>query len=347
MDECLACKSCSSQCPVGVDVPDFRARFLGIYHQRYARPLKDYLVGNIEKMAPIMAKFPRFVNFFLKQSVMNSAIKGTVGYVDTPLLSEPTLEKRLADDDARHFDLNRLKGMAAEQRAKTVVVVQDPFTSYYDASVVADLVALIRKVGYEPLLMPFMPNGKPQHVKGFLSEFAATAKNAADLLNQIAELDVPMVGVDPSLVLVYRDEYTKALGASRGRFTVHLVHEWLQQADIPKLEVSPDKEYALFGHCSEKTALPASQKQWQQIFEHFGMMLTPVSVGCCGMAGTYGHEADHLENSIGIYKLSWEQAIAKFPQEKILATGYSCRSQVARLDGFKPKHPLQALLAAL
>ncbi|MFT6896807.1 MAG: FAD/FMN-containing dehydrogenase/Fe-S oxidoreductase [Paraglaciecola sp.] len=344
MDGCLACKACSSQCPVNVDVPTFRARFLSLYYQRYLRPAKDYLVGNIEVMAPLMAKAPGLVNFFLKQQWFNSLIKKTVGYVDTPHLSSPGLVKQLNGHSASHFNLGTLQTLSATQRAKKVVVVQDPFTSFYEAEVVKDLILLIEKLGYEPLLLPFKPNGKPQHVKGFLREFAKTAKDSADMLNQVAELGIPMVGVDPSLVLCYRDEYNTILGSERGNFTVKLVHEWLQHISLPKLQPVEAGQYALFAHCTEKTALPASEKQWQDIFAAMALELTPVSVGCCGMAGTYGHEASHLEHSRGIYDLSWQQAIDRFDKERILATGYSCRSQVARFEGFKPKHPLQALL---
>ena len=91
MDECLACKSCSAQCPVGVDVPDFRAKFLSIYYQRYSRPVKDYLVANIEQMAPLLAKMPRMVNFFTNLGLSKVLLKESIGYVDTPLLSTPTL----------------------------------------------------------------------------------------------------------------------------------------------------------------------------------------------------------------------------------------------------------------
>jgi Fe-S oxidoreductase len=86
-----------------------------------------------------------------------------------------------------------------------------------------------------------------------------------------------------------------------------------------------------------------SERQWQQVFAKLDVAVDIVSVGCCGMAGTYGHEASHLANSIGIFELSWEQAIAKYPVEARIVTGYSCRSQVDRLVGAKPKHPLQVL----
>jgi Fe-S oxidoreductase len=240
-----------------------------------------------------------------------------------------------------------LKQLSPEQLAKKVCIVQDPFTSFYDAQVVESLVTLITKLGYEAVLLPFMPNGKPQHVKGFLKEFAKTAKTSADFLNQLDDLGLPLIGVDPSMVLCYRDEYTKVLGAGRGEFKVQLVHEWLLQFELPKVSQGKTQQYALFGHCSEKTALPTSEKQWQQIFEKAGLNLAAVSVGCCGMAGTFGHEASHIEESTGIYNLSWKQAVSQFQPEQIVATGYSCRSQVARFEEFKPKHPLQILAETL
>jgi Fe-S oxidoreductase len=346
MDGCLACKACSSQCPVSVDVPGFRARFLNLYYRRYSRPMKDYLVANIETMAPLMAKVPKLVNFFLRQNWFNNTIRKTVGYVDTPHLSVPTLQQRLPND-RQHFDLAQLQSLTKAQLAKKVCIVQDPFTSYYEAGVVEALVQLIIKLGFEPVLLPFMPNGKPQHVKGFLDKFAHTANSAAELLNAIQSLAIPLVGIDPSMVLCYRDEYSKTLGQQRGDFHVLLVHEWLLKLDIlPKLSANKD-EFALFGHCSEKTALPASESQWQNVFEKFGLTLKPIAVGCCGMAGTFGHEESHLNQSKGLFELSWQQQIEQYPAGKIVATGYSCRSQVARMADFKPKHPLQVLLETL
>jgi len=340
MDGCLACKACSSQCPVSVDVPSFRSRFIKMYYDRYLRPPKDLLVANIESMAPLMAKFPRFVNFFLQRKWFKSLIHKSVGYVDTPHLSVPTLQQRL---QVPLFNLAQLQQLEKSQLAKKVCIVQDPFTSYYEAGVVESLVSLITKLGYEPLVLPFMPNGKPQHVKGFLQEFAHTARTAAELLNQIHELELPLVGIDPSMVLCYRDEYSKTLGQHRGEFKVQLVHEWLLNLELPTPQTRSKMEYALFAHCSEKTALPASESQWQNIFAKFGLSLKPIAVGCCGMAGTFGHEASHLEQSKGLYNLSWQQQVAQFSPEQIVATGYSCRSQVARMDKFKPKHPLQIL----
>lgn len=343
MDGCLACKACAGQCPIKVDVPSFRARFLQLYHSRYLRPAKDYVVANIERTAPLLAKAPKLVNFFLKQSLVQKSLAHGIGYVDTPLLSVPTLAERLNGRYA--FDLAALQALTEHERAQTVLLVQDPFTSFYEAELVADTLALLEKLGYQPVLLPFMPNGKPQHVKGFLREFAKTAKTAADFLNQLQQLGLPLLGLDASLALVYRDEYNKALGQDRGDFNVQLLHEWLQDKPMPTLASST--EFALLAHCTEKTALPATEKTWQQIFANAGLSLKPVSVGCCGMAGTYGHELQQLENSKALFELSWRKPVESYGSERLLVTGFSCRSQVKRLVGDKPRHPIQALLQAL
>ena len=265
--------------------------------------------------------------------------------VDVPLLSVPTLAEELRDHRARYFDLPGLEAMSPEQRQKVVLIVQDPFTSYYDAQVVADFIRLVEALGYQPVLLPFSPNGKAQHIKGFLTRFARTAQKTADFLNRVAQLGMPLVGVDPALVLCYRDEYKQTLGDKRGDFQVLLVHEWLPKALTS--DARPDlggEPWYLFGHCTEVTALPAATKQWADIFAHFGAKLENVSVGCCGMAGTYGHEVKNHANSLAIYALSWQQAMQRLPRNRCLVTGYSCRSQVKRIEGSGVRHPLQALL---
>lgn len=346
MDHCLACKACTNQCPINVDIPTYRARFLSVYYQRYLRPLKDHLVANIESMAPLLSKAPRFVNFLLKRSITKWSLKKLVGYVDSPLLSAPTLAERVKTNQFKTFDMNLLQGLPKSERQQHVLIVQDPFTSYYEANLVEDLMLLCQRLGYEPILLPFHPNGKPQHVKGFLRRFANTAKYTSEFLNDVAKLDIPMVGLDPSLVLCYRDEYKHILMEQRGQFQVLLPHEWLQRIDgLPLLKTQ--KKFALMAHCTEKTMLPTAEKDWQALFAKIGLSMEIVTVGCCGMAGTFGHETKHLKESLGIYNLSWRQAIDANHDKQFLVTGYSCRSQMERVEGRKPFHPVQALLAEL
>ncbi|MCU6353338.1 D-2-hydroxyglutarate dehydrogenase YdiJ [Morganella morganii] len=349
MSGCLACKACSTQCPIKIDVPEFRARFLALYHGRYLRPLRDHLVANVEAGAPLMAKAPKVFNFFLKQPWVQKLSEKTVGMTDLPLLSSPSLKQQLAGSNTVSVTLEMLESMSEEQRraGRYLFIVQDPFTSYFDAKVVADFAALTEKLGFQPVLLPFSPNGKAQHIKGFLARFARTANKTADFLNRVARLGCPMAGVDPALVLCYRDEYKTVLPPEKQQFRVMLVHEFLTEHTdlLPVKNVSEDTPpWYLFSHCTEATALPDSVKIWQNLFRRFGASLQSVSTGCCGMAGTYGHEMPNLARSKGIYQLSWAQPYQSLPSERCLTTGYSCRSQVKRMEGKVMLHPLQALL---
>ncbi|HIF9069010.1 TPA: D-2-hydroxyglutarate dehydrogenase YdiJ [Photobacterium damselae] len=350
MNGCLACKACASQCPIKVDVPSFRSRFMHIYYSRYQRPAKDYLVAHIETMLPVMAKAPSLVNGFIKPNWSKKLTAKALGYIDTPLLSVPTLAERLDGHHATHFDLTWLQALSETERQNYVLIVQDPFTSFYEAGVVYDFVELIAKLGKKPMLVPFKPNGKAQHIKGFLRQFSQTAANTAEFLNQLAQLNIPMVGVDPALVLCYRDEYKEILAENRGDFEVKLAHEWLltilaERQEKPTL--IDNQPWYLFAHCTEKTKLPNAEKEWGTIFAHFGLRLESVAVGCCGMAGTFGHEQDKLEISKQVYQLSWQPNIEKLDTDRCLATGYSCRSQVKRFEKIQFKHPIQAILSQL
>ncbi|MGF1726989.1 D-2-hydroxyglutarate dehydrogenase YdiJ [Photobacterium nomapromontoriensis] len=349
MNGCLACKACASQCPIKVDVPSFRSRFMHIYYSRYQRPVKDYLVAYVESYLPLMGKAPATFNALMRPAWSKKLTEKTIGYVDMPALSVPSLAECLDGHHATRFDMLWLQALSSRERQEYVLIVQDPFTSYYDADVVRDFVYLADKLGKKPILVPFKPNGKAQHIKGFLRQFAKTARSTAEFLNQLADLGIPLVGVDPALVLCYRDEYNEILGDKRGEFQVLTAHEWLE----PMLEVLPeytlqaDDYWYLFAHCTEKTKLPNAEKEWAAIFRHFGANLMPISVGCCGMAGTFGHEKDKLEMSRGIYNLSWQPNLEQLDPERCMATGYSCRSQVKRLEHIKMKHPVQVLLRIL
>lgn len=346
MDECLACKACTTACPIKVDVPTFRARFLNLYHARYKRPFKDYLVANIESQAPLLSKIHFLVNPILKLGFVERFLKNQIGYVDSPLLSDNAIIKRVSTQFA--FNLNQLKTLDESQKQQTVLIVQDPFTSFYEAELVEDFCQLLVKLGKTPVLLPFKPNGKPQHVKGFLNEFAKTAKNSAAFLNQIAQLDIPMVGLDASLVMCYRDEYNQALGQQRGDFHVLLAHEWFETQRFEHKEANSDSSFVLLNHCTETTAMPNANKVWQNLFATFGLTLNAKATGCCGMAGTYGHETQNLEKSRALYEMSWQQTVDNTPIEQLVATGFSCRSQVKRFNnGNKPKHPIQLLNSLL
>lgn len=347
MDACLACKACATQCPVKVDVPAFRARFLAWYHQLYRRPLADYLVAGIERLAPRLAVFPRLSNALTHNRFSRWLLKQTIGYVDAPKLSVPNVNQRWDRHGWLRLSVPQIEQFDAQQRQTMVVLVADPFTRYYHAELIEAAALVITKLGYQAVLVEGIGNGKALHVKGFLQQFEQVAHHNSGLLKRLAALDIPLVGVDAASVLLLRDEYRQVTTDAHD-FTVQVAHEWLIE-QLPKLATLKQAQRKsvghLMSHCTEQSALPASAKQWQQIFAAANLELTPVATGCCGMAGTFGHERQHLEASKKLYQLSWEQPVAA--AEQVVATGFSCRCQVQRFSQKRALHPLQILAAQL
>lgn len=349
MSQCLACKSCVGQCPIKVDVPEFRSKFLALYHTRYARPIKDYLVANLERFVPIAAKCSGLTNYLQSLKPIKHFLATHIGFVDSPKFSRIQFNGELKKLNIAYATTENLGQLDEGRKSKTVILVQDAFTRFFDAQVVLDVLQLLQTLGFYPLIAPYSPNGKPLHVHGFLSEFKNTATKTATQLNTLAQSHIPLIGLDPAMTLAYRSEYVKALGEDNAP-RVMLIQEWLaqqpEQLSVYKGEFDTNT-FKLLGHCTEKTNAPASTSLWQQIFAALGITLEIEAVGCCGMSGTFGHEAKNREASAKIFDLSWREPITKKEnQGRLLATGYSCRSQSLREAGIHLQHPLQALLKA-
>jgi len=351
MAGCLVCKACVTQCPVHVNVPEFRSKFLNLYYSRYLRPLKDYLVGSTETVGRLFSNIPRPLNAIINLPLNRNLLKNKIGLRDFPLYSPESVRQRLREVNAVEFDLDKLNSLSQQEIERSVILVQDAFTSFYESQLVLEFYELLRKLNYTVYVAPFHPNGKPLHVKGFLAQFRKVAEKNAKWLSHIALSGIPMVGLDPSVVLTYRDEYLKILGENELPFKVMLPQEFLimnsaKHSNYGVAATEKLQDYKLLGHCTEKTDAQLSQEQWKEVFEEFGLSLSLIAAGCCGMAGTYGHETEHYEESRGIYDLSWSDKIPQDPflRQNILTTGFSCRSQVKRFEGFRPLHPLQVLL---
>ena len=343
---CLACKSCVGQCPIKVDVPEFRAKFLELYYSRYLRPLKDYFIGGLEFMVPTLAKMPWAYNLMMKPRFMHKFMARFIGMVDSPLLTGISLHKAAEKLGVNYATLENIAQLTPEEKTKAVILVQDAFTSYFETPLVIDTLTLLKKLGFVPLLAPFKPNGKPLQVHGFLKAFAKAADVNATQLNGLASSGIPLIGIEPAMTLAYRAEYKKVLGDNAPK--VQLIQEWLAKQSEQLSEKTHEfktADFSLLAHCTEKTNAISSIKDWQTIFTKLGQQLKVIETGCCGMAGTYGHESDNVETSKKIYALSWSQVVNNPTNNgKLTATGYSCRSQTKRIDNVKLPHPVQILL---
>ena len=348
MDGCLSCKSCVGQCPIKVDVPAFRARFLQAYYGRYLRPVRDHLVARLEAVLPWAARVPRLVNRLTHNPVSRAATR-SLGLVDLPELDPINVAAELQRRGVRVATQDALRALTEEQRRRSVVVVQDAFTSHYDSAVVLDTFALFLRLGFQPWLCPYRPNGKPQHVLGLLDEFQETARGNAAMLHELAETGVDLVGIDPSMTLTYRAEYVKALGPDAVP-QIDLPQEWLAGRidELPDRSAASTETWSLLPHCTERTNAPAATADWIEVGKRLGIDLKVVASGCCGMAGLYGHERANRATSQQIYDLSWRSILADARHDgRTVATGYSCRCQANRLDGLQLMHPLQLLLRSL
>ncbi|WP_041933981.1 D-2-hydroxyglutarate dehydrogenase YdiJ [Gloeothece verrucosa] len=349
MSGCLGCKACVSQCPVHVNIPEFKARFLELYHTRYLRPWRDYLMGNIEMIASWQANSPQLFNLITHNALTYWVSQQLLGLVYLPQLSEFTLQQGLRERKAPLLDLKQLSQLTKPEKSNSVILLQDAFTSFYESQLVLDTYYFLDRLGYTVYIAPFFPNGKPLHVKGFLKQFQSRVKKNIEYLTQLNNLGIPLIGIEPSMVLAYRDEYHKYNDLSMNNLKINLLQEWLV-THLDQLPYIPtDNPYYLLSHCTEKTLALESSKQWQKIFKTMGIPLNLMQTGCCGMAGMYGHETEHYASSRGIYQSSWGPVLAAIEekQERVLVSGYSCRSQVKRCEGWTPLHPVQGLLSQI
>lgn len=345
MDSCLACKACAGQCPVKVSVPSFRSKFLALYYQRYLRPLKDPLVAAIEITLPLMARMRPFYNA-MAGSQLGQAVMRRAGLTALPLLPPLSLRRTLAAQNVPVATPALLARLDAGARAKAVIFVPDAFTEHFDPQVLLDAVEVARMLGLIPLIAQPLVNGKALHVHGYLSAFEKTARRTAAAIDRLAEAGVPLVGIDPSMTLTFRSEYS-GIGA-KGR--VLLPQEWLAPLldRLPSAAVGKHRRVRLMAHCTERTNAPAAVGQWKVVFEKLGMELVVDDVGCCGMAGTFGHEVRNRALSEKLYAMSWQPALAATDRaDLVMATGFSCRSQVKLMEGVRLPHPLQTILNAL
>ncbi len=345
MSGCLACKACATQCPVRVDVPDFRAQFLELYHRRYARPLGDYFTARLEKMLPLLVLFPRLVNFLMTSLLGRWFMAKVAGIVDPPRLDPKPARLRLT---GRGVPLSTVEAIGKLPKGtRAVAVLQDAFTTFYEPAVLEAACVLLRKLGYEPHVLPYFENGKALHIKGFLGEFGDLVRRNAELLRRVGATGVPMVGIEPAVVLTYRDEYPKELGGDAG-FRVMLLQEWLSEQKLTVKAPAGAPAFRLMSHCTEQALVTRAPAMWAKVFAALGVPLEIVKAGCCGMCGVYGHEAAHKADSLGIFDLSWRKKIdPQRDRQRVVVTGHSCRSQVERALGFTPRHPVEALVEAL
>jgi FAD/FMN-containing dehydrogenase/Fe-S oxidoreductase len=348
MQTCLACKACTTACPIKVDIPTYRSRFLQHYYNRHKRPLGDYAVGLVEHFGLYASKAAWLTNALTQFGPSQWLTQKVFGMVNMPKVYAYGMHQLSRIEGVEIWHKHRFDHLSELEKSVHPVIVQDVFSSCYDLPQMQEILSCLVNMGFKPLIMPIMPSGKPLYVKGFLQAFDRQAAKVVKQLQVVSKQGFELVAVDPSVGLTYRDEYCQRLGAEQVP-EVLLLQEWLtrhlHKVKLPKAQNPNLQAVSLLGHCSENALVTMSLDVWRNIFAKFSIELRTPAAGCCGMAGTFGHEAKHRHLSTKLYQMSWQQAAQESINSSgtVLATGYSCRSQIRQQTGASPQHPLTYL----
>ncbi|UWR38435.1 FAD-binding oxidoreductase [Sulfitobacter sp. W074] len=319
LSDCLGCKACASQCPIKVDIPQMRSRFYASYYARHRRPLLHHLLTILESIGPILRMMPMAANLGMS---VGAPVLRRLGLVDLPNVRP----------------LRNSPGSTGK-----IVLIADSFLATFDGQVLDAAKDVLKIYGCDVSVSEPMATGKPAHVVGVTAAFERAASKTLRRLHDFAEGGAQLVAIEPSFLSMFSNEYAD-LGLDVPNVTS--LDRLLLEVGSGTCDDFDAVEFTLFNHCTEISADPKVGARWKEIFRRHGLRLGATKTGCCGMAGTFGHEAAKVEMSKALFDMSWKAKIAA-AKGPVLATGFSCRCQVKRFSGKSIVHPIEALRAAL
>ena len=353
LDLCLSCKGCKAECPSSVDVGKMKAEFTQKYHDTHGVPFRSRLVAGFTKRMKQAALAPWVYNKIFSTPALRRAANKAVGFHPErtmPLLGKQTFRKWFG----------KRKKTPANGAAKNgkVYLFCDEFTDYNDAEVGQKMVGLLEKLGYEVLLPKHVESGRTFLSKGLVKEAQKIANENVRLLQNLISDEAPLVGIEPSAILTFRDEYPDLVApelreAAQNLAKNALLFEEFMAREMEKKNIASsqfsteEKLVKLHGHCHQKALSSLSvAKQVLSLPLNYKVQLIPS--GCCGMAGSFGYEAEHYELSMQIGELVLFPAVRAQPDEVIIAApGTSCRHQIKDGTGRRALHPVEILWEAL
>lgn len=350
MDLCLSCKGCKSECPSNVDVAKLKAEATYQYYKSHKVPLRTRMITNFRKLNRLASKVPNLYNWVASTSIFKN-ISGIAKKRNMPKLASTTLLHWYNKEKERNFGVD-ITG------SPKVYFFCDEFTNYLDVEIGKKAIRLITKLGYEVVIPEHVESGRTSLSKGLLDEAKIIAEKNVKLLSELISSETPLVGIEPSAILSFRDEY---IDLTRGetrkkaeKLASHVltIEEFISK-EIESGNINTDKFtkeerlIKLHGHCHQKalSSLVPSKKMLG-LPENYNVQLIPS--GCCGMAGSFGYEKEHYEVSMKIGELVLFPTVRKQPKEVIIvAPGTSCRHQIMDGTGREAKHPVEVLFDAL
>lgn len=342
-DLCLSCKACASECPSNVDVATLKSEFQFQYQEANGYSLRSKLFAHNTKINRLASKVSGLTNI-VYDSPMGTLLKRVSGVA---------IERKFPK--LYRFDFDRYLGKLSKKQGKEVVLFIDEFTRYMDVEVGKDAMVLLNSLGYQIQLF-YGESGRTFLSKGFLKQAKKRAYDTTKALTPYVKKGIPILGIEPSAILSFRDEYKRLLQPSQEvkKIAEHslLIEEFLA-LEIAEGHISEksftqeSKKIKIHGHCHQK-ALSNQKVTFDVLNLPKNYEVTIIPSGCCGMAGSFGYEKEHYEVSMSVGELKLFPSVRKSPPDTIIsANGTSCRHQILDGTGKEALHPVTILRRAL
>lgn len=347
---CLSCKACASECPSSVDVAALKAEFLYQYQNANGVSLRTKLFAYNNKLNKIGSRFSPLTNFMFTNGLTSKLIKKIFGIAkkrSLPLVSNKSLSKLYQSVVIEKVNIKYIK---------KVYLFNDEFTNYLDTKIGVDTIELLRALNYEVILVNNTESGRAFLSKGLLKQAKYLAnKNIITFKDLISE-DTPLVGIEPSAILSFKDEYLRLAddldSAKRIAEHTYLIEEFISnEISIGNINESQftlkENKIKFHGHCHQK-ALSNQVHSFNVLNLPKNYNVTLIPSGCCGMAGSFGYEKEHYEVSMKVGEQTLFPAVRNTSEDTIIsANGTSCRHQIKDGTSRIAKHPITILREAL
>jgi FAD/FMN-containing dehydrogenase/Fe-S oxidoreductase len=344
MDLCIGCKGCANDCPSEVDMAKLKAELQHQRHQEGATTLRDRLFADIDRVSALgsaLAPLSNWAERLPGSGLLAEKVLGIARERDLPTFRRETLADWLAD---------REPAVDREEARRSALLFPDTYTNYSHPEVGKAAVRVLEAAGvHVQLAEGVAPSGRAAHSKGFLDTARERAAANVDALEPRIEAGWDVVTVEPSDAVMFQSDYRDLLGDEAEPLAANAygVCEYLDRHRLDEaVEFTADGSLTYHGHCHQK----ATRRDHHAVgvLRRAGYAVDALDSGCCGMAGSFGYEAEHYSMSRAIRSILTDQ-VADSPGEIVVAPGASCRSQLADGDGTteQPPHPIELLAAAL
>jgi FAD/FMN-containing dehydrogenase/Fe-S oxidoreductase len=351
MDLCLSCKGCKSECPSNVDMGKLKQEWQYQYYKEKGIPFRTRLIGNFSLGMKLASIAPWGYNFIFNNKALGNFAKGVIGFAKDR--SMPHLSKVAW----RSWFKNQFKP-TTNDNSKIVYLFIDELLNYNEAEIGITTVKLLDRLGYTIRFVDHAESGRSFLSKGLLEEARELATKNVRLFKDLITDKTPLVGVEPSAILTFRDEYPDLLRGEEQKAAHHigaytyLIEEFLsKELEAGRIDLSQFKEQKklikVHGHCQQKAL--SSLVPVKKILTRMGSNeVHMIPSGCCGMAGSFGYEKEHYDLSMQIGELVLFPTVRKQPEDVIIAAaGTSCRHQIKDGTGRRALHPVEIIYNAL